>query len=128
MPCQNHWIDLFRSRSLAPPKFFFKQSLSSGLGLLNKPSAFLGGGKTPLNVYPKYDSILSDSDALVLQLWEKLSTPSLSLLRRGRVSSIGQRDMFDIQTIGPVGWCCRTHWLRLCRGVRPRQRVSWIWH
>ena len=28
----------------------------------------------------------------------------------------------------PVGWGCRIHWLLLCRGVRPPQRVSWIWH
>ena len=28
----------------------------------------------------------------------------------------------------PVGWGCRIHRLLLCRGVRPPQRVSWIWH
>ena len=27
----------------------------------------------------------------------------------------------------PVSWGCRIHWLHLCRGVRPPQRVSWIW-
>ena len=28
----------------------------------------------------------------------------------------------------PVGWSCRIHQLLLSRGVRPTQRVSWIWH
>ena len=28
----------------------------------------------------------------------------------------------------PVGWSCKIHRLLLCRGVRPTQRVSWIWH
>ena len=27
-----------------------------------------------------------------------------------------------------VGWGCRIHPLRLCRGVRSSTRVSWIWH
>ena len=27
-----------------------------------------------------------------------------------------------------IGWGCRIHWLHLCWGVRPSQRVSWIWH
>ena len=27
--------------------------------------------------------------------------------------------------IGPIGWGCRIHWLHLCTGVRPSQRVSW---
>ena len=29
---------------------------------------------------------------------------------------------------GPVSWECRIHRLHLCRGVRPPQRVSWIFH
>ena len=28
----------------------------------------------------------------------------------------------------PVGWGCRIHRLLLCRGVRPPQWVSWLWH
>ena len=28
----------------------------------------------------------------------------------------------------PVAWGCRIHRLCLCRGVRPPQWVSWIWH
>ena len=27
-----------------------------------------------------------------------------------------------------VDWGCRIHRLLLCRGVRPPNRVSWIWH
>ena len=27
--------------------------------------------------------------------------------------------------IFPAGWGCRIHWLHLCRGARPPQRVSW---
>ena len=28
----------------------------------------------------------------------------------------------------PAGWDCRIYRLHLCRGVRPPERVSWIWH
>ena len=31
-------------------------------------------------------------------------------------------------TFHRIGWGCRRHRLRLCRGVKPTQWVSWIWH
>ena len=35
---------------------------------------------------------------------------------------------YNFQNHGLVGRCCRIHRLHLCRGDKPPQLVSWIWH
>ena len=66
---------------------------------------------TPPNECPGYDTKQSDGEApAMLKLWRMRSTSLFQSL------------------FCPVGWGCRIYRLLLCRGVRPPQRVSWIWH
>ena len=61
----------------------------------------------PSNVYPGYDSKVSDGEALVFELLEMGSNPSLPLLpgpllyrvvESYRILSMGQIELFDIET------------------------------
>ena len=100
-------------------------------------------GSIPGRVIPKTQKMVLDAILLNTQHYKVLSrvkwsnlgkrvmpspTPWCSSYRKGilQVTLDYGRQLYLLYC--PVGWGFRIHLLHLYRGVRPHQRVSWIWH